>query len=92
MTDVVDNTQLGKEERIGDKGTETQRHYSLFWREGFFGGFTLKFDIDSQLSLTSAMLKVKSFVAYSNKHMTLFVWALTIIISVHCWCSEAKRI
>ena len=31
LTDVAYNTQLGKEERIGDKGTETQRHYSLFW-------------------------------------------------------------
>ena len=41
LTDVADNTQLGKEERIGDKGTETQRHYSLFWG-GFFAAFTLK--------------------------------------------------
>ena len=76
---------------------KVQRHYSFFWG-GFFAGVTLKsgisflthiivryFLFDSQLSLTSAMLKVKSFVAYSHKHMTLFVWALTIIISVHCW-------
>ena len=33
------------------------------------------------------MSKVKSFVAYSDKQMTLFVWALTIIISALLACT-----
>ena len=70
--------------------TKVQRHRDTIVCSG--GGILCRFYIkvryfffDSQLSLTSAMSKVKSFVAYSHKHMTLFVWALTIIISVHCW-------